>query len=125
MNQRLSAILVIGVCAVAGCGKAELGAVRGRVTFKGETVPEGMLIFKNQDTGTSFTANLDAQGRYTLPDAGIPVGKYRVTVLPPFAAMAGPKKYQNIPQRYRDQKTTDLEVEVVGKGVEFNIDMQP
>jgi hypothetical protein len=126
VNKLFSALLIIGSCTVVGCGKKELGAVRGTVTFKGEKVREGMLIFKNQDTGTSFTGQLDAEGNYTMEGAGIPVGKYKVTVLPPFSASAGgPKKYANIPQRYRDQKTTDLELEVVAKGVEFNIDLKP
>jgi hypothetical protein len=129
VNKLFSALLIIACCSAIGCGKKELGAVRGTVTFKGEKVHEGMLIFKNQDTGTSYTGQLDSEGNYTMvvPEgAGIPVGRYKVTVLPPFSASAAdPKKYANIPQRYRDQKTSDLEIEVVAKGVEFNIDLKP
>jgi hypothetical protein len=127
VTKRLFALLIIGCCALAGCGKTEFGAVHGVATFKGKPVREGMVIFKNQQTEVSFTGQLDSDGKYTVvaPERpGIPVGKYKVTVLPPFAASAT-KKYDDIPPRYRDQKASDLELEVVAKGNEFNIDLKP
>jgi len=129
-------------CAVAagGCRTEEpLGAATGRVTYHGEAVTEGCVIFTDSARGAAYVAPLDANGKYELQVAqgfGVPPGKYVVTIQPPQAMpsmdpaknLAGPpakKEYKNIPMKYRDEKTSGLEAVVVsGSNNPFDFNME-
>ncbi|MBN2291123.1 MAG: carboxypeptidase regulatory-like domain-containing protein [Pirellulales bacterium] len=126
--------LVLAAC-LPGCKKEEtLGAVSGKVTFKGQPLTEGVVMFVNKAKGVHMTAPVDAEGNYKVvmaKGAGLPPGEYQVTVNPPVldAPMgAGPVQipvYPNIPQKYRNAKTSGLTLTVTEEGSTLNIDMQP
>src|SRR5437773_2488660 len=68
--------------ALAGCqsGPAR-GDVRGKVTFKGQPVTEGMITFINPNGGEGGEMKLGPDGSYEIP-RGLPVGDYIVLVTP-------------------------------------------
>jgi hypothetical protein len=132
------ALVLISVAVSAfGCNRAEpLGRIRGRVTFLGAPVTEGLVVFNNAQKGIFMTAALNKDGTYVVTSAagrGLPLGQYRVTVAPPIEeAVLGPnfepppvKPYPNIPDRFRDVKTSDLSLEVKEGENVLNIDMKP
>lgn len=138
---RLSwAALTSCLLAAAGCRTEEpLGTATGRVTYHGSAVAEGCVIFTDSTRGAAYVAPLDADGKFELQVArgfGVPPGKYVVTVQPPRAMpsmdpmknLAGPsakKEYKNIPMKYRDEKTSDLEAVVAsGANNPFDFDMK-
>jgi hypothetical protein len=126
--------------AASGCGTgASLGAATGRVTYHGEAVTEGSVMFTDTVRGAAYVAPLDANGKFELQVAagfGVPPGKYVVTIGPPRAMpsmdpmknLAGPpanKEYKNIPLKYRDEKTSGLEAVVVaGANKPFDFNME-
>jgi hypothetical protein len=126
--------------AVSGCStEVPLGVATGRVTYHGAPVTEGCVIFTDNERGAAYVAPLDADGKFELQVArgfGVPPGKYVVTIGPPRATpsmdpmknFAGPpanKEFNNIPMKYRDEKTSGLEAVVVsGANEPFEFDMQ-
>ncbi len=126
------ACLILAAC-LPGCSQGEkLGAVSGKVTFQGQPVKEGLVMFVNKAKGIHMTAPLDAEGKYKVvmaKGAGLPPGDYQVTVNPPIidAPMgAGPMKmpvYPNIPLKYRNAQTSGLTLTVTEEGSTLDIDM--
>jgi hypothetical protein len=126
--------------AASGCSTEQpLGTATGRVTYHGEPVTEGCVIFTDNAHGAAYVAPLDANGQFELQVArgfGVPPGKYVVTIQPPQAMpsmdpmknFAGPpakKEHKNIPMKYRDEKTSGLEAVVVsGANNPFDFDME-
>ena len=116
--------LLIAV-AVTGCGKAgpKMAPVSGTVTVDGVPLTAGQVTFVPVDTAekpgnTGFSGGtLDATGKYTIftgGEAGAPLGKYKATVNPSMVPMAGggaPPTAFNA--KFRDAKTSTLDVEVV------------
>ncbi|MGE3805506.1 MAG: carboxypeptidase-like regulatory domain-containing protein [Gemmataceae bacterium] len=119
-----------------GCAQPQeqLGKLTGKVTFQGQPVKEGVVIFSNAAKGVHMTANLNEQGTYTVEMAkgfGLPLGTYAVSVSPPIVDLptgsAPPpvKEHPEIPLPYRDPKTSGLSVTIVDGDNTFDIDMQP
>jgi hypothetical protein len=137
---RLSWAALSCFLAASGCSTGEsLGTATGRVTFHGEAVTEGSVIFTDNARGAAYVAPLDANGKYELQVArglGVPPGKYVVTIGPPrakpsmdpmknFAGPSAKKDYKNIPMKYRDEKTSGLEAVVVpGANNPFDFNME-
>jgi len=118
----LGAILLTCLAA-AGCGGggpelAATGTVSGKVTFEGAPVTEGDVNFASSE-GYAATVPLDSSGSFLIES--LEIGTYTVFVTPPSpteapdsdpSEMAEPKQYDNIPQGYREQTTSDLVAEV-------------
>jgi hypothetical protein len=135
----LAAALAVAALAVAGCGKkaADYGSVSGRVTFKGQPVSEGQVVFFEPEVRVYQTARIRPDGTYSVKMSdgpGLVTGSYQVAVMPPVvegpgSKSAGPRspgKYPDIPPRYRTPKTSQLSLTVVeGKNPPFDIDMKP
>src|SRR5262245_55988098 len=115
----LLAALVATAGVLAGCGSGEkLGEVEGTVTFKGQPVKEGTVIFQKE--GAMAEAPLDQNGRYVMkpPQHRLPPGEYQVTVMPlmyledPDPKHTPPalvlKRAPNIPEKYRYASSTLL-----------------
>jgi hypothetical protein len=69
--------LLLALAAAAGCGPST-ARVSGRVLFKGEPLPGGMVSFRPEDRRVAtVSVRLDEQGRY---EADLPVGMVRVCV---------------------------------------------
>jgi hypothetical protein len=133
--------VLILTLALAGCGSGEVrGRIAGKVTYRGQAVSEGILVFSDDEKGVHITTKLNPDGSYELRTAkgvGLPVGTYRVSVCPPpsapakisFASDATTsteiKQYADIPQKYREQATSGLIVTVSEGENTFDIAMQP
>jgi hypothetical protein len=120
---------------VLGCGDGSpplrTVPVAGTVTVDGEPlrVPEGTVLFKpDRDRGNTSpyepSGSIDENGNYRLRTegrGGAPPGRYRVVVAAHEAPSAGnpsgmfkPTRYDpRVNRRYRDARTSTLEVEVV------------
>ena len=122
---------------VAGCGRGEvLGRITGKVTFQGEPVSEGIILFRNKPKAIYMTADLKPDGTYVVRRAsgeGLPPGDYEVMIQPPLEdAPMGPaleppkiKPYPNIPQKYRSYESSGLSVTVHEGENPFDVDMKP
>jgi hypothetical protein len=64
------------VLAVAGCGRST-GHVTGQVTYKGQPLPSGTVLFHGPDGATGHSA-IWPDGRYEVRD--VPVGPWKITV---------------------------------------------
>jgi hypothetical protein len=125
------------IASIGGCNESEpLGRIRGRVTFQGAPVTEGLIVFNNAQKGVFMTAVLNNDGSYVVTSGtgpGLPLGEYRVMVTPPVdEAILGPnfeppppKPFPNIPQRYRDVNTSGLALKVAEGENVFDVDMKP
>lgn len=139
MWKRLKILTLLIVMSVAaGCDRGEkLGRVFGTVTYQGQPVTAGILVFSNHQAGVHMTAELNSDGTYELQTAGgfgLPLGTYQVAVNPPMAeppVLGSPNPAprvppsNNIPPKYRDFETSGLTI-TVGEGENpFDIEMQP
>lgn len=137
-GRRLLLLIAVATLAWGGCRRGEvLGPVTGKVTFQGEPVTEGVMIFSNPKKGVYMTAPLDENGVYEVEMAhgyGLPLGTYQVAISPPEPDVppVGPidkppeiKEYPNIPLRYRRPETSGLELTVERKGNSLDVHMEP
>ncbi len=116
-----------------GCSndRPEIVAVSGRVTFQGEPVSEGVVLFVSE-TSFGTSAGIETDGSFTLLShygQGIPLGQYQVAVTPPDDdeeedASPAIDSYPNIPQKYRDLATSELVFTVTEGENHFEIDLQ-
>lgn len=77
MIQRITAALaVLMLVAATGCGGGGDVKVAGDVSFKGEPVPKGEIIFSPSDGGQSVAAAIE-NGRYEMQ---VPLGQHQVRI---------------------------------------------
>ena len=130
------ALLVISLFAATGCKQEEkLGRIGGKVSFQGQPVSEGIVLFSCVAKGVNMTAPLKEDGSYEVimaKGAGLPLGEYKVSVSPPQPfyqigqkAPQQPKQYPNIPAKYRNFQTSGLSVNIIDGDNPFNIEMTP
>ena len=131
--------LMVSSLALSGCSSDDeiRGRIGGKVTFQGEPVPEGQVLFLCDDTGINMSARIkrDGTGAYEVVRAkgvGLPLGDYQVRVCPPNKIFSGPKsvkefnkKYKNIPEKYRMFKTSGLTVTIINGDNPYDIAMEP
>jgi hypothetical protein len=141
-HRRLVAItaLIVASNITAGCNRSEpLGRVYGKVTFQGEPVTAGILVFSNHEKGVHMTAELGPDGSYELQTAGgfgLPLGTYKIAVNTPipeppvYGAMNStpvnaPRANSavNIPKKYQDYETSGLSITVEKGENRFDIEM--
>jgi hypothetical protein len=136
--RRLAAMM-LALLAGAGCHSepAPLVPVHGRITYQGDPLGEGTIVFV-PDTSCGFRgplahAVIDAQGNYTLRTGETPgaaVGWYRVTVAAVAApATVGGHKYDIplslLPEKYRSPDLSGLRCEVKAdrdNRIDFNLE---
>ena len=136
-SRTLAAMALLAVAVLAGCGRGEvLGRITGKVTFQGQPVSEGVILFRNKQKAIYMTADLKPDGTYVVRRAsgeGLPPGDYEVMIQPPLEdAPMGPaleppkiKPYPNIPQKYRSYESSGLSVTVHEGENPFDVDMKP
>ncbi len=132
-------LLIVASVALVGCGGGVDGPktipATGAVTYKGEPVKNGSLVFSPADSKTSRAAQAEiVDGRYrTATGQGLMVGDYKVVVqaLPPniaeFEAKGGSKKATEtslVPKKYSDLKTTDLSLTVTDQEASITQDFE-
>lgn len=136
-------IVVFGflvVCvSVVGCGgeKQEFAEVKGKVQYKGEPLPFGMVVFQSVDGNKRGVGPIGRDGTFTLKS---PIGKVKAAVVtrpadpnsvndPNRAAVRDvviPKGFntKNLPpQKYESFNTSSLEYDVKGDQT-VNIDLE-
>jgi hypothetical protein len=85
-----ASLLFLLIATLEGCGGSKPGGtVNGKVSYKGESVPAGMVTFFGSTADRVASASIAKDGTYTA--SGVPVGKVTVTVTTP---MPGPTEEQ-------------------------------
>lgn len=104
--RRLAPFLLMLLLGCAG-GEPARVAVVGRVTYRGSPVRSGVIAFTPDKergyTGNCCRANLYGDGTFRVPDGGLPIGWYRITVASLDVVL---------PSRYRDPDLANLAREV-------------
>ncbi|HBI43626.1 MAG TPA: hypothetical protein DDY78_12370 [Planctomycetales bacterium] len=155
MTLKSKLVLVLPLCLVVvyGCEKANPNAaasVTGKVTYKGQPVTGGMLMFnpKTEAGGVVSPASLNPDGTYSLTEA--PSGDFTVTVdteslnpdkkaqaypgsggkeMPSSIPANAPKatlpegKYVKIPKKYSDPKESTLTAKLTSGKQTLNFEL--
>ncbi len=111
--------LCLGGVLLAGCGRSEppLAPVRGQVTFRGQPLAGGTIVFtpdpQRGGSGPQAWAEIGPDGRYALCTGGkngaVP-GWHRVTIAP--LRRQGGGTTVALPARYRDPELSGQCIEV-------------
>ncbi|QDU62814.1 hypothetical protein Pan216_36850 [Planctomycetes bacterium Pan216] len=121
-----------------GCGGENgppMGQVTGKVSYNGEPVNEGLVVFQSDDGRFAAQAELEDGGSFHLKTylGGVPVGSYGVLVQPPTVTFPdtpdspggeGFKEVKNIPQKYRDKQTSGFKANVAAGSNDFAFEMK-
>ena len=132
-----AACVLLCLATVTGCFGPPLPSmtpVKGTVTVDGKPVTSGQVSFFAVvvDEKTKFappSGQIDSTGNYELfteGKPGAPLGKFKVTVTPsmvPTGGKSAPKASYS--DKYRDQKRSDLEVEVVAAQQTYDLKLKP
>lgn len=125
----LVALLVVVLLLLDGHRIAEY-RIRGRVLFEMQPVSEGTVHLEHTKTGRSYSAELDAQGRFWIR---LSAGRYRAAVTPPvgpagtFDATVIGESYlqvENIPELYWSPETSGVTLDVPGHSLDVVISMK-
>jgi hypothetical protein len=136
---RIMVAAVLGILA-AGCDTvaAQPARVRGKISYKGEPLPSGMIVFtpdaSRGGSGPLACADVQPDGTYELRSEegpGVPPGWYRVAVVAVEASAPTtegqgftiPKSL--LPEKYRDPEVSGLSCEVKAareNTINFNLD---
>jgi hypothetical protein len=115
LQRRYSVGLLLfigGLLGVSGCNQPKNGTVTGRVTFKGQPVPDAMVIFMPA-AGPAAGAVTKADGTYELTSRvsgdGVVTGSCKIGIYP--ANMEKPTR--PVPNKFHDPETSGLTAEVV------------
>lgn len=119
--------------AAKGCDSGPpTGRVKGKVTFKGKPVTEGLVTFLNPKEGGAAEAYLTPDGSYAVSNPVV-VGEYLVVITPlsvvvdtdPGKTPPSPveKPAPDIPKKYRTPGTSPLKANVQAGENEFNFEM--
>lgn len=113
-------LLVVVGALLAGCGGGGNQEVKGNVTFEGQPVTDGQVVF------TSDAATIGGEikeGKFTLQ---APPGKYQVKITATreegVAADGLPNFVMYIPKKYNEQTTLEKEV-TAGGANEFSFEL--
>jgi hypothetical protein len=78
LKFRLGLFVLLALVLAAGCHRTNAPSkVSGKVTYKGQPVKAGNIIFHSEDSG-SYPASLNQDGTYEIVD--VPMGAMTVTV---------------------------------------------
>lgn len=121
---------------LSGCSGEPLGQISGTVTYQGQPVTSGSVVFEDSSAGISVNAPLGPDGSFTVETFdrdGLPPGTYQVAVSPRgFATEGAPlvtpgnesAPASPIPSKYHTPATSGLTREVkVGENV-FKIELK-
>jgi hypothetical protein len=85
-SRRFLVLVLLLATVAAGCGRKDGRVpVRGTVTYRGQPLPNALVVFMPETPGVLPSSGLtDRNGRYqlmtTVPGDGAAVGKHRVTI---------------------------------------------
>lgn len=134
----LSVMLMCSLVTLSGCGSSEnrkpVAKVHGKVTYNGEPLKIGSLLFVPKGGGPSAEANIDRNGNYwmgtyALADGAV-LGAHQVMItaftssggsgLPEDAVNGNAAPVSIIPEKYADLAKSGLEINV--KDGDNNVD---
>lgn len=124
----LVVLLAMASVSLTGCpGSVPTGTVAGKVTYKGAPLTAGVVNFYNAEKGSAATADLDSSGAFKI-GAPLPVGTYKVYVLPPTPKQLPPGEAQPkvdfpLPPKLQDAGQTPVTEEVKAGANDFTIDL--
>jgi hypothetical protein len=134
------AVRAIGIAATmilaAGCGVSssnssmQIVPVKGRITYKGESVVKGAVEFEPQLDGRNASGDIQSDGTFVLstfkPGDGAVVGTHRVFVRVGGDGY-GPKPgtaRELLPAKFASAESSGLTAEVGDSPAEFQFDLQ-
>ena len=127
MKKISVALLFVLLTVIVGCQRSQIkeGAVVGKVTMDGSLLPASpppcIYLEGDEVTPGGGIARLREDGTYILPK--VRYGTYKVFFKAPPRRFGDPPVVLNIPEQYRDEKTTDLVVVVDKKRVVFDVNI--
>jgi hypothetical protein len=130
----LSALLTLPLTALGvGCGQASkpAGSVTGTVRYHEQPLPSVDVNFFSADKGTGARATADASGNFRLPEP-LDAGSYRVYITPPAPQTTGGPDGSpppdvakvDVPEKYLQMESSDLNVEVKPGENKVSLDLQ-
>ena len=114
--------LVACTCWFVGCSgggvEPPTGSVSGKVTYNGEPLTNGLVLFSNEQMGVGVSAELSSSGTYQVES--LRTGEYQVAIQPPtgpspMEEAEGAKRETlnlDIPDKYLDLQTSGLTASV-------------
>lgn len=131
LSRRLAILAAVwGLWALPGCGgggptKVPLMSVKGTVTLSGAPLTEGTVSFSSSATGNGAIAHLGPEGKFVVT-GGIVAGDYKVVITPPTPTPDNPEpKKSDIPDKYRNEATTDLTAKITTGANDLKFDLKP
>jgi hypothetical protein len=125
------ALLVLMTVGLSGCG-GKTGSVSGTVTYQGEALSSGLVVFVAKDGRVSQPAGVEVDGSYTAHN--VPVGPVTACVeTHPLSGGDGGRdkalgqaraRYVPIPEKYKDAKQSDLALDVRPGANTYNIQLR-
>jgi hypothetical protein len=150
ISVRLFCLSLACVVFMPGCGGGDkaydgpTGTVTGKVTFKGDPIPEGSAVVFQPKSGEGLPASgaIGSDGSFKLSaknSFSIPVGIYKISISPPRpkdltdeeamnASMKGKNsdtEFKEIPEKYRNPATSGETFEVKEGENSYTLDMKP
>lgn len=126
-------LVAVVLIATVGCGSAYDASVEGIVTLDGNPVPAGSIAFVPAQGGPAAYARSDQSGNYVVftgREAGLPPGKYGVTVVAretpteKYNKLGGPNPGKQLtPPWYKSSRHTPLNFEVQPGSNDINLEL--
>jgi hypothetical protein len=117
-------LLAVGGCGSSGAVNTTTIPVKGRVTYKGQPLTQGTVLFEPEGAGKEARGEINPDGTYVLttykPGDGAVPGAHRVSI----NGATGKTRASRIPDKYGSYNTSKLEAEVTREKTEFPFDLQ-
>lgn len=126
LGQGMLVTVILLCVALVGCGSEshidpDRASISGKVTFNGEPLKGGTIIFESKEKGISASTFIRSEGRYETSRA--PQGPNAVSIDTESLRSRTPDLYIKIPERYADTLTSGLSVDVQ-PGTNENVDFE-
>jgi hypothetical protein len=130
INRHLSATLIVVIlagscgCGASGAGPlANLVPVKGKVTYKGQALTEGVVRFEPEGFGRPASGKLQPDGTFELSTLNVPgvvAGHHRVSISTSSKNLAKDRGFR----KYASPNTSGLTAEVTADKTDFPFDLQ-
>lgn len=121
------AVLVAGPCWGCGSGNGTpvaLIPVKGKVTYKGQPLTKGLVVFEPDGYGRMASGQLQSDGTFELstlkPGDGVVAGEHRISITQLDKALAKDRALK----KYASPSSSKLTAEVSPEKTEFTFDLK-
>jgi len=125
----VSAVAAVLLAPSWGCGPAVSGTrpslvpVKGKVTYKGQPMTRGVVLFEPDGYGRKASGQIQSDGTFVLTTDqegdGVVAGFHQVSIS---ATGSRPGK-ELVPKKYTQRNSSKLEAHVDAEHTEFNFDL--